>query len=193
MPQTSLSISPTWLERSVLEVAPDLIGCTIVRQFEDGRQLRGLIVETEAYQEDDPGCHGYRGKTTRNAAIFGPAGLSYVYLIYGMYHCFNVVTDRDGFGSAVLVRAVELDGEPRRSYKGKLAKVGAGPGKLCQAMEIDMQHNHQWLQPGAAIWLEARSLDWQGELVRSTRIGLSQGQDLPWRWYLRGAKGVSRL
>jgi DNA-3-methyladenine glycosylase len=193
MSQPALPIPPSWLERSVLAVAPDLIGCTIVRQFEDGRQLRGRIVETEAYQEDDPGCHGYRGKTARNAAIFGPAGLSYVYLIYGMYHCFNVVTDRDGFGSAVLVRAVELDGEPRRAYKGNLEKVGAGPGKLCQAMEIDRQHNHQWLQRGAAIWLEPRSPDWQGELVRSTRIGLSQGQDLPWRWYLRGSKGVSRL
>ena len=93
-------LAQRWFERSALEVAPDLIGCTLVRRFADGRMLRGMIVETEAYQEGDPACHAYRKKTKRNWIMFGPAGYVYVYLIYGMYYCLNFITDRDEFASA---------------------------------------------------------------------------------------------
>ncbi len=213
---TAPSITAEWCARSALVVAPDLIGCTLVRQFADGRQLRGLVVETEAYQQDDPGCHGYRGRTPRTAVIFGPAGYSYVYLIYGMYHCLNLVTDRDGFGSAVLIRAVQLDQaslqaiapQPRKSPE-KPDRRAAGPGKLCQAMGIDRQHNAQLLtdQPltaqrgeaEPALWLTHRTDAWQQSyeagqqpLTQTTRIGLRQGQELPWRWYLQHSPAVSK-
>ncbi|HEY9752088.1 MAG TPA: DNA-3-methyladenine glycosylase, partial [Coleofasciculaceae cyanobacterium] len=97
-------ISIDWYSRPATEVAPDLIGCTLVRQMPDGAQLRGLIVETEAYGPDDPACHAYRRKTARNRVMFGPAGRTYVYLIYGIYYCLNVITDLDGLPSAVLLR-----------------------------------------------------------------------------------------
>src|ERR671932_2450933 len=105
-------VEPNWLARPSTEVSPDLVGCTLVRQFSDGSILRGIIVETEAYGPDDPACHGYRRRTQRNDAMFGPAGHSYVYLIYGLYYCLNIVTDRDEVPSAVLIRALQLEFVP---------------------------------------------------------------------------------
>jgi DNA-3-methyladenine glycosylase len=196
-------IPAEWLDRSVLLVAPELIGCTLVRQLADGRQLRGRIVETEAYQAGDPACHAYRKQTERNRIMFGAAGYVYIYLIYGMYHCVNIVTDRDEFPSAVLIRALELDLETLAltpiKPKEKPERVAAGPGKLCQAMQIDLDLYGTKLEQGQAIWLESRSLDWQTgldtgeiELIQTTRIGLTQGVDLPWRWYVKGCKAVSK-
>jgi DNA-3-methyladenine glycosylase len=196
-------IPAEWLDRSVLFVAPELIGCTLVRQLADGRQLRGRIVETEAYQAGDPACHAYRKQTERNRIMFGAAGYVYVYLIYGMYHCVNIVTDRDEFPSAVLIRALELDLETLAltpiKPKEKSERVAAGPGKLCQAMQIDLDLYGTKLEQGQAIWLESRDLDWQTgldtgeiELIQTTRIGLTQGVDLPWRWYVKGCKAVSK-
>jgi DNA-3-methyladenine glycosylase len=200
-------IEAEWLARSAVTVAPELIGCRLVRQWPDGSTTAGLIVETEAYMEGDPACHGYRRKTTRNAAMFGPAGRAYVYLIYGMYHCLNVVTDRDGMASAVLIRAVQLETVPPAT---DLSQVGAarkpdprqaaGPGKLCRALQIDLTHTGQPLAWGQAFWLEVRSPHFQTQLdtghsalVQTTRIGLTQGVDLPWRWYLHGCKAVSKV
>lgn len=196
-------IRPEWLSRSSLEVAPDLLGCTLVRHFPDGRIWRGRIVETEAYAPDDPACHAYRRRTTRNAVMFGPAGWAYVYLIYGMYHCFNVVTDEDGVPSAVLIRALEFDAWPEGvdpMGKGKLSRLAAGPGKLCRAMQIDLTLTSTALKPGCPLWLEPRCSTGQAQLepgaiamVQTTRIGLTQGADLPWRWYIQGCAAVSKL
>src|SRR5689334_17901685 len=105
-------IDATWLSRPSTVLALELIGCTLVRQMSDGSILRGLIVETEAYAPDDPAMHAYRGRTTRNQVMFGAAGKAYIYLIYGSYHCLNVVTDQDGVASAVLLRALELEQVP---------------------------------------------------------------------------------
>ncbi len=196
------AIAPEWLSRSSLDVAPDLVGCWLVRQLPSGEVVRGLIVETEAYTVDDPACHAYRRRTPRNAVMFGPAGMAYVYLIYGIYHCLNVVTDRDGVPSAVLIRAVQLDqlppGVPPK--KEKLARVAAGPGKLCRALQIDLSHTARPFAQNQGLWLERRSPPWQtqfdrGELslVQTTRIGLTQGIELPWRWYLADCPAVSRL
>lgn len=196
-------IPPSWLNRSVLEVAPDLVGVTLVRRLTTGEIRRGMIVETEAYQEGDPACHAYRRKSKRNAPMFGPAGHAYVYLIYGMYHCFNVVTDQAGRASAVLIRALTPPSLPQgfaQSLTGKPVKYAAGPGKLCRVMDIDRSLSGALLEPKSGLWLEGRSPYFQAQLTRgqlrlvqTTRIGISQGQALPWRWYLEGNSSVSVL
>jgi DNA-3-methyladenine glycosylase len=211
MESSAQVITAEWLDRSALVVAPELIGCTLVRRLPDGRELRGRIVETEAYQAGDPACHAYRKQTIRNRIMFGAAGYVYVYLIYGIYHCVNIVTDRVGSPSAVLIRALELDPatlvevaapvEHRIPLKPKQKpeRMAAGPGKLCQAMQIDLDLYGTKLEPGQAMWLEARTPDWQVgldlgsiELIQTTRIGLTQGIELPWRWYVKGCQAVSK-
>ncbi|MEM9135734.1 MAG: DNA-3-methyladenine glycosylase [Cyanobacteria bacterium P01_F01_bin.42] len=189
-------IPADWFNRSVLDVAPSLVGCYLSRKLPNGEVRRAMIVETEAYQEGDPACHAYRRKTKRNAPMFGPSGHAYVYLIYGMYHCLNVVTDRDGFASAVLIRALtppELPESFAASLKGKPIRYAAGPGKLCRVMEIDRALSGASLQPESGLWIEARSPQEPKAqpLVQTTRIGISQGIDLPWRWYLDGCASVS--
>lgn len=192
------AIPSAWLERSSLEVAPDLLGCRLVRRWADGRQLSGTIVETEAYTAGDPACHAYRRETPRNRVMFGPPGFSYVYLIYGIYHCFNVVTDRDRVPSAVLIRAIDLDTIPPwlQGYRAeKAVRWGAGPGKLCRLLEIDRTLTDQPLAPATGLWLEPRpSQGASGSLAitQTTRIGLTQGADLPWRWYITDSKAVSK-
>jgi DNA-3-methyladenine glycosylase len=209
--QTSKVIEPHWFARPSPEVAPDLIGCALVRHLPNGKTVRGIIVETEAYGPDDPACHAYRKRTPRNAVMFGPAGYSYVYLIYGMYHCFNIVTDQDGIASAVLIRALALpEADPRMSPKAH-ARLAAGPGKLCRHLDIDRSLSQLRLEPGQPLWIEYPSLEWQGaiashqestahqasvpqplELIQTTRIGLTQGAEIPWRWYLKGSIAVSK-
>jgi DNA-3-methyladenine glycosylase len=196
-------IDSKWFDRAATNVAPDLIGCTLVRQLPDGQQLRGLIVETEAYQTGDPACHAYRKQTKRNQIMFGAPGYVYVYLIYGMYHCVNIVTDRHGEASAVLIRALELDAKTLNmisiSPKEKSARVAAGPGKLCRAMQIDLSLYGTKLEQGQSLWIEQRSADFQAmldtdrlKLTQTTRIGLTQGVEIPWRWYLKDCLAVSK-
>jgi DNA-3-methyladenine glycosylase len=127
--------------------------------------------------------------------MFGPAGYSYVYLIYGVYYCLNIVTDRDDVPSAVLIRALQLESIPpwvSPAKRFQRDRVAAGPGKLCQALQIDCSLNAQRLQPGQPLWLEHRHPQFQPDLVQTTRIGLSQGTDLPWRWYLKDCLAVSK-
>lgn len=199
--QHSQIVESSWLARPSTEVAPQLIGCKLLRQTSDGQLLQGLIVETEAYAPNDPACHAYRQQTTRNGVMFGPAGFTYIYLIYGIYHCLNIVTDQPGVPSAVLIRALELETIP--DWLGQQAKqphrLAAGPGKLCRALQIDLSLSGQALQPGNPLWLEHRDFQFQTELssqtydlVQTTRIGLTRGTDLPWRWYLRNSLAVSK-
>jgi len=174
-----------------------------VRQFPDGETIRGMIVETEAYAPGDPACHAYRQQTLRNQAMFGPAGMSYVYLIYGMYHCLNVVTDAEGVASSVLIRALQLD-VPPKEFAGlpdkKRSRLAAGPLKLCKVLEIDRTFSGLPLAVGEPLRLEHRSEDFRAaveygiiNLVQTTRIGITQGIDLPWRWYIGNSTAVSQL
>lgn len=191
-----------WLSRSSVEVAPDLLGCTLVRRCADGRVYRGLIVETEAYAPDDPACHAYRGQTARNAVMFGPAGFSYVYFIYGIYHCINVVTDSEAVPSAVLIRAIALDHVPpwvSEKQRQQPHRVAAGPGKLCRALDIDCSLNGIPFHPDQPLWLEPRQpavqqaiANGSTALVQTTRIGLTRGIELPWRWYIANCPAVSK-
>lgn len=193
---TAQIVKPNWLSRPSTEVAPDLVGCILVRQFSDGSLIRGMIVETEAYGPGDPACHAYRRRTPRNEAMFGSAGTTYVYLIYGLYYCLNIVTDQEDVPSAVLIRALLLEPIPswvESTTAAKFARLAAGPGKLCKVLQIDRSLNAQVLASGQPLWLEHRPLDFVPELVQTTRIGLTKGAELPWRWYLSDCTAVSRL
>lgn len=205
-----MPLPPPWFQYPSPVIAPALLGCTLVRQTENGDRFQGRIVETEAYAPGDPACHAYRRRTERNRAMFAPGGYSYVYLIYGVYHCFNVVTDGEGVGSAVLVRALELLPHPvleaflpqRSSPRAMLTvwhRLAAGPGKLCRVLSIDRSLNDRPLTPESGLWIEPRTPDLdaaivsgQAPIVQTTRIGLSQGQDYPWRWYLQHSPAVSK-
>ena len=190
-------VKPNWLSRPSTEVSPDLVGCILVRQFSDGSLIRGMIVETEAYGPGDPACHAYRSRTPRNEAMFGVAGNTYVYLIYGIYYCLNIVTDQDQVPSAVLIRALQLEFVPSwvtpPPTPAKSARIAAGPGKLCRVLQIDRSLNGKILEPGQPLWLEHRPLDLVPDLVQTTRIGLTKGVELPWRWYLNNCAAVSKL
>ena len=195
-------INALWLGYPSTEVAPGLIGCKLVRRMPDGVTVQGLIVETEAYGPDDPAMHAYRRRTSRNQVMFGPAGRVYVYQIYGSYHCLNIVTDRDGTASSVLIRAVQLESVPAwidPQQETKTHRIAAGPSKLCRALKIDLTLNATLLQPEQALWLEHRDFQFQQllekghlALTQTTRIGLTKGVDLPWRWYLSDCPAVSK-
>ncbi len=198
------AINRTWLARSAPEVAPDLLGCVLARRCGD-TIIRGTIVETEAYTADDPACHAYRRETQRNAAMFGEPGTIYVYLIYGVHHCLNVVTLREGVADAVLIRALQLTAPPpNQSIKTPKAldRLAAGPGKLCRAFDIDLRLCGAKFDPEGELWIEPRSANVVTHanpvnpndlaIVQTTRIGITRGVERPWRWYLRDSPAVSR-
>ncbi len=177
-------------------VASRLLGCELVRQL-DGVQLRGRIVETEAYDQLDAASHSYKGRTPRTEIMFGPAGYLYVYFTYGMHYCCNIVTGPVGHGSAVLIRALEpLEGETTMLENRRLAAGGGsnltnGPAKLCQALAIDKtQNGHDLQQP--PLQLIVRPSLQPDEIIQTTRIGISQAKDVPWRFYVRGNAYVSK-
>ena len=157
--------------------------------------LKGVIVETEAYlYRDDPGCYASRGLTARNAPMFGPAGRAYVYFIYGMYHCLNIVSGREGEGEAVLIRALEpvqgIEKMQRRRKTQKIENLCNGPGKLTQAFGITKKHNNVSLLDGPLRVFDSRK---KPEICTSTRIGLSAGQELELRFFIKGSRFVSKV
>jgi DNA-3-methyladenine glycosylase len=165
--------------RPTVAVARDLLGAMLHRRSENGGLVSGRILEVEAYTEDDPACHAFRGMTERCKIMFGPAGYVYVYFIYGMYWCLNVVTEEDGVPGAVLIRAVETPG-------------GNGPGKLCRAWDIDRRHYGVDLcDPGSSLWIARSAPLPEDEIAESTRIGLKVAEDRVWRFFVKGHAGVS--
>ncbi len=183
--------------RSALEVAPDLLGAILVREL-DGQRLAGRIVEVEAYLGgEDAASHAFRGPTPRNRSMFGPPGHAYVYLIYGVHHCLNIVTGPEGDGQAVLIRALEpLEGiELIRVNRRGVAhrQLTNGPGKLCQALAIDRRLDGHDLCLGETLWLEPGPQP-EESICAGPRVGV-RGDDLalnrPWRFYLKGNPYVS--
>jgi DNA-3-methyladenine glycosylase len=165
-------------DRPALEVARELIGTVLVRRLQDGAVLAGRIVETEAYTgPEDQANHASRGRTDRNAVMFGPPGRAYLYLVYGIHWCLNAVTGQEGFPAAVLLRAIEpLDGWDRiRAHRAKARKdtdLTSGPGKLCQALAIDGELNGADLcQRDSGLWIEDRGLP-AGAIVAAPRVGV---------------------
>jgi DNA-3-methyladenine glycosylase len=179
---------PDFFARSVHEVAPELIGATLLV---DG--VGGTIVEVEAYDHEDPASHGFRGRTQRNAAMFGPPGHAYVYRSYGIHWCLNLVCEEEGAASAVLVRALEpTDGlEAMRTRRGleNPRLLCAGPGRLCQALGITRAHDGVPLDRPP---FELREPPEPVEVLSGARIGITQAADLPWRYALAGSRFVSR-
>lgn len=175
-------------------VALRLLGCKLTRRLA-GRELSGLIVETEAYSQEDVASHSYRGETPRTKVMFGPPGFLYVYFTYGMHYCCNVVTGRAGHGSAVLIRALQpLSGEDQMSANRR-GQTGVsltnGPAKLCQALRIDKADNGRDLrQPPLRLVIESPVS--RDRIIRTTRIGISQAQAVPWRFYIKDNPYVSR-
>lgn len=174
------------------KVAPQLLGCVLVREV-NGKIIRARIVETEAYDQTDAASHSYKGKTPRTDVMFGPAGHLYVYFTYGMHYCCNIVVGEEGEGAAVLIRAVEpIDGEEiMASNRDKTGiQISNGPAKLCQALLIDKKLNGHDLNQSPLKLLVQKSPE-KSDIVQTTRIGISQGKDVPWRFYLKGNPYVS--
>jgi DNA-3-methyladenine glycosylase len=176
-----------------VDVAKKLLGKILVHETANGITA-GKIVETEAYIQGDPACHASRGMTPRNRVMFGAPGHAYVYFIYGLYYCFNVVTAPTGVGEAVLIRALEpLKGiglMQARRKRERLTELCSGPARLVQAMGITREHNGVDLT-GGQLYVsngEESSL----HFVTTTRIGIKEGADLPLRFYLADNSFVSR-
>lgn len=168
-----------FFDRSALRLAPALLGTWLCRRVGDAI-VRGRIVEVEAYTDDLASHARGRRRTARNAPMFGPGGHAYVYFTYGMHHCMNVVAGPDGEPGAVLIRG--LDG---------LAGA-AGPGRLCRVLGIDRTFDGLDLTRGETLWLEAGRRRAGERIVRCPRVGIRVATELPWRFYLAGADGVSR-
>ncbi|WP_080240523.1 DNA-3-methyladenine glycosylase [Spirosoma rigui] len=205
-------------DHDTLTLARLLLGCELVHESPEG-VTAGIIVETEGYITGDPACHAYRRATKRNAAMFGPAGTLYVYQIYNHYNCINVVTGPEGVGEAVLIRALEptegtdlMAARRNEAFKTGFERyrnntidattpegfrnLANGPGKLVFAMGIDRAtHNFASLTentgPASPIYIRGPVLH-DFEMVTTTRIGIKFGADLPYRYYIKGNRFVSR-
>jgi DNA-3-methyladenine glycosylase len=174
--------------RSVHDVAPELIGATLLV---DG--IGGRIVEVEAYDQEDPASHGYRGRTLRNASMFGPPGHAYVYRSYGIHWCLNLVCDDPGRAEAVLVRALEpthgLDAMRARRGLEAERMLCSGPGKLCQALGVTREHDGLPLDEPP---FELLARDGTPEVATGPRIGITAAAELSWRYGLAGSPYLSR-
>jgi DNA-3-methyladenine glycosylase len=192
-----------FFNREVLEVARDLLGCILIREFPDGARLVARIVETEAYAgSGDPASHSHKGKTSRNAVMFGPAGYLYVYFTYGMHFCCNIVTGPEDRADAVLLRAAEpLEGialmaenryGTRDITQRQWLDLCRGPARLCQAFGIGRSENGAGLYGGEFSIVLSGTED-NDKIVAGSRIGIREGRELPWRFYICHDPWVSRI
>jgi DNA-3-methyladenine glycosylase len=199
---TAAPLPRGFYEPSARDVAPALLGHWLLRRSSAG-WVGGRIVETEAYlSTDDPACHAAKGRTPRNASMWGPPGHAYVYFIYGVHHCFNAVCRPDGIAEAVLIRAVEADlGEVPMRERRRVSDPYAltnGPGKCCAALDIghaldgvDLCRRDASVFIGTNPEVEAFRRE-RGPVRATTRIGITQAADLPLRFYLEGSPFLSR-
>ena len=175
-------------ERPVLEVAEAMLGC-IVRHG----PTAGVIVETEAYHDSEAACHAHVGVTPRTHILFGPPGRAYVYRSYGIHALLNAVCEREGVGAAVLIRALEplegLDTMRRRRRLERPEDLCSGPGKLTQALDIELHHNEGDLAAGPVVFAPHVA---RPEILVGERIGITKAIELPWRFCAAGSRSVSR-
>jgi DNA-3-methyladenine glycosylase len=181
-------VNRDFFARSVHEVAPDLIGTTFLCN-----RVGGIVVEAEAYDHEDPAAHGYRGRTARNASMFGPPGHAYVYRSYGIHWCVNFVCEDVEVAAAVLLRALEPTHgvEAMRARRGAddLLALCSGPGKLCQALGITREHDGLPLdRPPFELLPRSAPV----EVLNGPRVGITKAVDEPWRYTLAGSRYLSR-
>ena len=166
-------------------VAPNLIGCFLIKRVSKNKYLSGVIVETEAYSQEEASCHGFSGKTPRNETLFGEPGNFYIYLSYGIYHCANIVTGEKDWANGVLLRSIAIKGEDER--------IASGPGLLAKRFGLNKTHNNLLLSPKNDFWLtEGTDVKKIGKVIQTKRVGISQAKDIPWRWYLESSRSVSK-
>jgi DNA-3-methyladenine glycosylase len=182
------ALDRSFFARSVHVVAPELIGAMLLH-----RGVGGIIVEVEAYHHTDPAAHSYRGRTPRNAVMFGPPGHAYVYRSYGIHWCLNLVCEPEGSASAVLIRALQpTAGLPimrrRRAVKDERLLCG-GPGRLCQALAVTSDQNGLPLEPP---WFALHARARIPEIASGPRIGISVATEQPWRYGLAGSPFLSK-
>lgn len=188
-------LPPEFYRRATLEVARDLLGKTFIRRI-GGVMLGGRIVEVEAYHQDgDEAAHSFRGRTPRNDVMFRDGGALYVYFTYGMHFCMNVVTEAEGVGAAVLIRAIEpVEGiEIIRSNRPRARRdidLANGPAKLCQALAIGREHNGLPLD-GSIVGIADAPAVPESSMLVTTRVGISRSLELPWRFFLASSPYVS--
>ena len=144
-----------------------------------------MIVETEAYSQEEASCHGFSGKTKRNATLFGEPGNLYVYLTYGIYNCVNIVTGHKNWANGVLIRSIAIKGQDER--------VASGPGLLAKTYGLNKNHDNLVLSPENGLWVaEGVNSEIMENIIQTTRIGISQAKDIPWRWYLERSRSISK-
>jgi DNA-3-methyladenine glycosylase len=187
-PRLGKPLKRSFFNRSVHEVAPDLIGATLLVGG-----VGGIITEVEAYHHTDPAAHSFNGPTPRNLVMFGPAGFAYVYRSYGIHWCVNFVCEAAGSASAVLIRALQpthgLPAMRRRRGLQEERALCSGPGKLCEALGITVKHNALPLdQPPFALHARPGKPD----IVAGVRIGITKAVELPWRYGLKGSRFLSK-
>jgi DNA-3-methyladenine glycosylase len=192
MPRSALKhLTEDFFDRSVHEVARELIGCSL--RF-DG--VGGVIVETESYERDDPACHAYVGRTPRTEVLFGPPGRSYVYLSYGIHTCLNFVCESDGRAAAVLIRALEprwgIERMAERRGREEPRELCSGPGKLTQALAIGLEINGASLTEPPFELREPDQASGPTMVVTGPRIGITRAVELPWRFCAEGSEYLSR-
>jgi len=184
-------LAPDFYERSVHEVARELIGC-VVRHGETA----GRIVETESYHMEEPACHAFAGVTERTRTLYGEPGRAYVYFSYGVHSLLNAVAEAEGVGAAVLIRALEpVDGVElmrRRRRVERLEELCSGPGKLTQALGIGLSLNGTSLVDGPIELLTREAGSREPRVVAGERIGITKAAELPWRFCDTGSRHVSR-
>jgi DNA-3-methyladenine glycosylase len=182
------ALGRAFFARSVHEVAPDLLGVTLLVEG-----VGGPIVEVEAYDQNDPASHGFGGRTARNAAMFGPPGHAYVYRSYGIHWCLNLVCEREGVASAVLLRAVEpmhgVEAMRRRRGIADDRLLCSGPGRLCQALAVTREHDGLPLDEPPFRLLPRPN---RPPIATAPRVGITRAAERPWRYVVDGSPYVSR-
>lgn len=182
------------LEKDSLAGAQALLGWELVHSTREG-EVSGYIVETEAYHQGDPASHTYKGQTVRNSAMFGPAGTIYVYFTYGMHHCVNIVSGKEGVGEGILIRALQpkagIELMKQRRSVNQLAQLTNGPAKLVQALGITPLHNATTIGTGD-LHLRPGLVVRQKDIATGPRIGISKATEELNRFYIKNSDFVSR-
>lgn len=177
-------LTQDFYNQNTLTVAKELLGCIFIKTNKNGLLQIGKIVETEAYTQDDPSCHAYKGKTKRSITLFKEPGITYVYFTYGMHHCINLVTEPCGTAGAVLIRAIE----PIQNIENT-----NGPAKLCKAMGITTEHNEiKVFEEKSQIKICKGEIIADKNIIQTTRIGIKLATEYPWRFYDKTSKYVSK-